>query len=783
MVSPRTDQVVLALLAPFFGLVLATQQWQVAVLAAIIGLIVLVSRFLARRADDQPAGDDDDAPHPNNELTTQLALVNKQLQGRTNENTFKLDVDKFLGMGSFGVVYLCRTRSGTNVVQKEITLRMSSEKETLALLAEVVNHASLSHSHIVQLLGAHARGGTDPALHIVLEYADGGSLHGRIGKLRGRGGQRRFASPVVTAWLAQLASAVMYMHSKKILHRDLSSDNIFHRANGDVLVGDLGLSKKVGGETVGNISARLASVQSAKANSVLGTPQYMSPELVNGEPYGRPSDAWAVGVLLFEMLALERPFEGTNMVNTMMLVGKGQPTSAASAALSAGAECYASELRLLVARSRLLHPDPRSRTSLREVAQQFPIPSDDGWRALIDSSVLLAGLDDSQRTARLALSASCSSSADSCSFQSQPRATASRAAAQQAVLVRAAEQETAVPPECPALPRTYDARPALMSKLLARLDDAAGRSSGLDGATVIVGMGGTGKSTLATALMRTVALGGEYERLCWVSLGQTPDVRRLLGVLLGQLQAPRTAGDADAGAGAGTGAAQRAQSRMGEEELSEEVLAAQVAAAVARCSGRVLCVLDDVWDGAHAVSLGTPLASCSLLVTSRVHGLVAGGYDVPCNLLGNDEALQMLLRCSGLRVSPFEPPPAAAVEVADLCGGLPLALALAGAMIEEYADVWESTLVPMLRRGDREALRSAAMGDAEGVGGGGEAEEETAEERVIGSSLSMLRSRGHHAAVGLLLLVAATFPEEAIVPAALFDALVPSARESVTLPS
>ena len=118
-----------------------------------------------------------------------------------------------------------------------------------------------------------------PALHIVLEYADGGSLLGRIAQLRDGGGQRRrFASPVVTAWLAQLASAVMYMHSKKILHRDLSSDNIFHRANGDVLVGDLGLSKKVGGETVGNISARLASLQSAKAHSVLGTPQYTGGE-------------------------------------------------------------------------------------------------------------------------------------------------------------------------------------------------------------------------------------------------------------------------------------------------------------------------------------------------------------------------------------------------------------------------------------------------------------------------------------------------------------------------
>ena len=269
---PRTDDIVLALLAPFLGLLLARQQWQLAALAAMIGLILLVSRLLAsRRADDRRPAGDEDPPHPNGQLMAQLALVNEQLQGRTKESTVKLDVDKFLGMGSFGVVYLCRTRSGKSVVQKEITLRMSSEKETLALAAEVTNHASLSHSHIVQLLGAHAKGGVEPALHIVLEYADGGSLLGRIAQLRDGGGQRRrFASPVVTAWLAQLASAVMYMHSKKILHRDLSSDNIFHRANGDVLVGDLGLSKKVGGETVGNISARLASLQSAKRVCRLG---------------------------------------------------------------------------------------------------------------------------------------------------------------------------------------------------------------------------------------------------------------------------------------------------------------------------------------------------------------------------------------------------------------------------------------------------------------------------------------------------------------------------------
>ena len=63
---------------------------------------------------------------------------------------------------------------------------------------------------------------------------------------------------------------------------------------------------------------------------------------------------------------------------------------------------------------------------------------------------------------------------------------------------------------------------------------------------------------------------------------------------------PRTANDADADAGAS------AKEAGSKEELSEEALAVQVAAAVSRCSGRVLCVLDDVWDGAHAVALGTP---------------------------------------------------------------------------------------------------------------------------------------------------------------------------------
>ena len=76
---PRTDDIILALLAPFFGLLLARQQWQLAALAAFIALILLVSRFLANRREDDRRAADEDPPHPNGQLTAQLAQVGMQV--------------------------------------------------------------------------------------------------------------------------------------------------------------------------------------------------------------------------------------------------------------------------------------------------------------------------------------------------------------------------------------------------------------------------------------------------------------------------------------------------------------------------------------------------------------------------------------------------------------------------------------------------------------------------------------------------------------------------------
>ena len=97
-----------------------------------------------------------------------------------------------------------------------------------------------------------------------------------------------------------------------MLHRDLSTKNIFLSEAGDAVVGDLGLSKQLTGGS--------GEIGRTKVGTQVGTPPYMSPELVRGEEYGTSSDVWAVGVVLFEMLALRRPFDGTNMLEVAGLI-------------------------------------------------------------------------------------------------------------------------------------------------------------------------------------------------------------------------------------------------------------------------------------------------------------------------------------------------------------------------------------------------------------------------------------------------------------------------------
>lgn len=94
-----------------------------------------------------------------------------------------------------------------------------------------------------------------------------------------------------------MCMGLQHIHQKKVLHRDLKSQNIFLTSTNQVKIGDFGISK-------------VLENTSDFAKTSLGTPYYLSPEICMGQKYDYKSDAWMVGCILYEMCTLRRPFEG-----------------------------------------------------------------------------------------------------------------------------------------------------------------------------------------------------------------------------------------------------------------------------------------------------------------------------------------------------------------------------------------------------------------------------------------------------------------------------------------
>ena len=303
------------------------------------------------------------------------------------------------------------------------------------------------------------------------------------------------------------------------------------------------------------------------------------------------------------------------------------------------------EIRRLASSAGLLHPQPSKRTKLAEALRIYPLeqPSDeaDDLANHAAAEVALASLlkgplrPESQRGGSMrrkpkkADDASSSSSGPhapsspssqysvtdpyaSVGYSShgtlQSRSNMSAMSGWSGLTSLTSASGTAAatrvrtPHECPVLPAAFLPRRDLLNQLQPRLQ-AETATVGFSGATVCFGMGGAGKTMLAASLMRHQPVYEGYDRLCWVTLGATPDLRRLLAMLCGQLlqQAPA---DGDYG----------------------DVLTLQQSVVRAARGLTVLCVLDDVWDPAHARVLGQPLDSAVLLVTTRIHHLIPGAY-------------------------------------------------------------------------------------------------------------------------------------------------------------
>jgi len=203
-----------------------------------------------------------------------------------------------LGRGGMGEVHLARDEVlGRDVAVKVLAEQYSHDGEAVERFRrEARSAAALSHPHVVPV---HDLGETaDGAHYIVMEYVPGGTLKERI--LRGGAMDVRTAARISH----QVAAALGAAHDAGVVHRDVKPENILFAGSGEAKVTDFGIARSA------------SSPRLTEAGFTLGTADYMSPEQAMGEAVGPASDLYSLGVVLYQMLAGERPFEADSPLAT-----------------------------------------------------------------------------------------------------------------------------------------------------------------------------------------------------------------------------------------------------------------------------------------------------------------------------------------------------------------------------------------------------------------------------------------------------------------------------------
>ena len=248
-----------------------------------------------------------------------------------------------LGEGSFGKAFLCEKDSdGSLCVIKQILIEGMNEKEKADVLNESNILAKLDHPNIIKFYDVFESKKPKHMINIVTEYADGGDLSEKIKERKNKNGN--FTESEILDYFTQICLAIRHIHEKKIIHRDLKSGNIFLMKNGFVKLGDFGIAK--------NFQRTID-----KAKTMVGTPYYLSPEIIESKPYDSKSDIWSLGVLLYEMMTFKMPFNANSLASLIIKITRGNYIPPPV--------IYTKDLRELV--SKCLTLDPKNRPTIKEI--------------------------------------------------------------------------------------------------------------------------------------------------------------------------------------------------------------------------------------------------------------------------------------------------------------------------------------------------------------------------------------------------------------------------------
>src|SRR5579862_3292978 len=222
---------------------------------------------------------------------------------RAGEQLGPYEILESIGKGGMGEVWRARDPR----LNREVAIKISAQQFSDRFEREARSIAALNHSHVCTLFDVGPN-------YLVMELVEGATLAERIA-------QGPLPLDEALAVARQIADALEAAHEKGIVHRDLKPVNIKVRPDGTVKVLDFGLAKSAEQAELTSDSPTMLSV----AGMILGTAGYMAPEQARGKMVDKRADIWAFGVVLYEMLTGERPFEGETVSDSLAAILKEQP--------------------------------------------------------------------------------------------------------------------------------------------------------------------------------------------------------------------------------------------------------------------------------------------------------------------------------------------------------------------------------------------------------------------------------------------------------------------------
>ncbi|KAF2763060.1 serine/threonine-protein kinase-like protein [Pseudovirgaria hyperparasitica] len=203
------------------------------------------------------------------------------------------EIGKPLGKGKFGRVYLAKEKATGFVCALKVLHKseISQGKVEKQVRREVEIQSNLCHPNVLKMFG-HFH--DSKRIFLIIEFAARGELYKHLRA------EQRFAEPKAANYIAQMASALKYLHHKHIMHRDIKPENILVGIHGEIKISDFGWS---------------VHAPNNRRNTMCGTLDYLPPEMIKGtDGYSEKVDLWSLGVLTYEFLVGEAPFEDAPMM-------------------------------------------------------------------------------------------------------------------------------------------------------------------------------------------------------------------------------------------------------------------------------------------------------------------------------------------------------------------------------------------------------------------------------------------------------------------------------------